>query len=245
MAALARLPHAVIGSEDDVGPVPHAGSLQPGDQARQLRIDRLHEVLDVFRLRIRRVARPAPRVADVLQVQAEQPRVVFRQVPQPVVDHHLIGQLVGAVVQKIGVLEDRVVVRSAGEDRLDARAPRAQENVVDVVRLEQVRAGVHRDVRARAAAPRTRAIRQIEPRRRARAVVRVGDDPLLQQRPQRRRAARDGGAHAVVVDAVDHELNDDGVGDLRRGATLSDEHGRREQRDAAMTQRQGFSCGVF
>ncbi len=210
-------------------PLPHSCGLQARNQPRQLRVDRLHEVLDVFRLRVRRVARAAPRVADVLQVQAEQPRVVFRQVPQPVVDHHLVGQLVGAVIQKVGVLEDRVVVRSAGEDRLDAGAPGAQKNIVDVVRLEEVRARVHRDVRARAASPRARPIGQVEPWRGARAVVRVGRDALLQQRPERRRAIRDRRTHAVVVDAVDDELNDDGIGDLRRRAALGDERRRRTE----------------
>ena len=155
-------------------------------------------------------------------MQPEQPGVVLGEMLQPLIDHDLVGQLVAAVVEKVGVLEDRVVARAAGEHGLDAGSPRAQKNIVDVVRLEQMRAGVHRDVRARAASPRARAVGQIEPRRRARAVIGFCRYALLQQRSERRRAGGDRGAHAVLIDAVDYELNDDGIGDFRGRTALRD-----------------------
>src|SRR5688500_1046097 len=52
MIALARLAHAVIGSENDIGSVPDPRRLQSGDEPRELRVYGFHEVLDVFRFRI-------------------------------------------------------------------------------------------------------------------------------------------------------------------------------------------------
>ena len=46
--AVGRLTHAVVRSEDDVGPAHTPALLQAGDQPRELWIDGLDEVLDVL-----------------------------------------------------------------------------------------------------------------------------------------------------------------------------------------------------
>ena len=108
-----------------------------------------------------------------------------------------------------------------------------------------MRAGVHRDVRAGAAAPRGEPSGSCQPRRGARAVVGVGVDALLQQRAKRRRAGRNGGAHGVRVDAVDMNWTTTGLATLGIAPCCAVSAGATTSRVSAMKMEMGFMRALY